>query len=149
MEMDGIGLELVYGQQTGNAGQVNGSNYNDLEESAYSAKITYGNFAVDYRKNEADNSGLIKNGQDGNDEGTSVCAQYTMGNMAAATCQVETSYTDTSNLSNSSQTRTYSANYALGGGVTIGAVYFDVEQTANSLTRTDVDGVMTKLSVGF
>ena len=38
----------------------------------------------------------------------------------------------------------------LGGGVTIGAVYFDVEQTANSLTRTDVDGiVMTKLSVGF
>ena len=44
MEMDGIGLELVYGQQTGNAGQVAGNNYNDLEESAYSAKITYGNF---------------------------------------------------------------------------------------------------------
>ena len=149
MEMDGIGLELVYGQQTGNAGQVAGNNYNDLEESAYSAKITYGNFSMDYRKNEADNSGLIKNGQDGNDEGTSVCAQYTMGNMAAAACQVETSYTDTNNRSNSAETRTYSANYALGGGVTIGAVYFDVEQTANSLTRTDVDGVMTKLSVGF
>ena len=149
MEMDGIGLELVYGQQTGNAGQVAGNNYNDLEESAYSAKITYGNFSMDYRKNEADNSGLIKNGQDGNDEGTSICAQYTMGNMAAAACQVETSYTDTSNLSNNSETRTYSANYALGGGVTIGAVYFDIEQTANSLTRTDVDGVMTKLSVGF
>ena len=60
--------------------------------------------------------------------------------MAAAACQVETSYTDTNNLSNSSETRTYSANYALGGGVTIGVVYFDVEQTANSLTRTDVDG---------
>ena len=44
---------------------------------------------------------------------------------------------------------TYSANYALGGGVTLGAVYFDVEQTANSVTRTDVDGLMTKLSVGF
>jgi hypothetical protein len=149
MEMDGIGLELVYGQQTGNAGQVNGSNYNDLEESAYSAKLTYGNFAVDYRKNEADNSGLIKNGQDGNDEGTSVCGMYTMGNIRAAACQVETSYTDTSNLSNSSETRTYSADYNLGGGVTIGAVYFDIEQTANSLTRTDVDGIVTKLSVGF
>ena len=149
MEMDGIGLELVYGQQTGNAGQVAGNNYNDLEESAYSARLTYGNFSMDYRKNEADNSGLIKSGQDGNDEGTSICAQYTMGNMAAAACQVETSYTDTSNLSNNSETRTYSANYALGGGVTIGAIYFDVEQTANSLTRTDVDGVMTKLSVGF
>ena len=81
MEMDGIGLELVYGQQTGNAGQVNGNNYNDLEESAYSAKITYGNFAVDYRKNEADNSGLIKNGQDGNDEGTSICGMYSFGTM--------------------------------------------------------------------
>jgi len=149
MEMDGIGLELVYGQQTGNAGQVAGNNYNDLEESAYSAKISYGNFSMDYRKNEADNSGLIKNGQDGNDEGTSICAQYTMGNMAAAACQVETSYVDTNNRSNSAETRTYSANYALGGGVTIGAVYFDVEQTANSLTRTDVDGLMTKLSVGF
>ena len=73
MEMDGIGLELVYGQQTGNAGQVAGNNYNDLEETAYSAKITYGNFAADYRKNEADNSGYLKNGQDGNDEGTSIC----------------------------------------------------------------------------
>ena len=74
---------------------------------------------------------------------------YTMGNIGVGACNVETSYTDTSNLSNNSETRTYSANYALGGGVTIGAVYFDVEQTANSLTRTDVDGVMTKLSVGF
>jgi hypothetical protein len=149
MEMDGIGLELVYGQQTGNAGRVGGSDYNDLEESAYSAKITYGNFSMDYRKNEADNSGLIKNGTDGNDEGTSICAQYTMGNIAAAACNVETSYTDTSNFSNNSKTRTYSANYALGGGVTIGAVYFDFEQVANSTTRTDVDGLMTKLSVGF
>ena len=46
------------------AGQVAGSNYNDLDESAYSEKITYGNFAaVDYRKNEADNSGHNKNGK--------------------------------------------------------------------------------------
>ncbi len=57
MEMDGIGLELVYGQQTGNAGQFGTNNYNDLEETAYSAKITYGNFAMDYRKNDSGNSG--------------------------------------------------------------------------------------------
>ena len=57
MEMDGIGLELVYGQQTGNAGRIAGTNYNDLDETSYSAKITYGNFAADYRKNEAGNSG--------------------------------------------------------------------------------------------
>lgn len=149
MEMDGVGLTLVYGQITGNAGQVAGTNYNDLEEAAYSAKITYQNFALDYRKNEADNSGQVKNGTAGNDEGTSVCAEYTMGNIRANACNVETSFTDASNLTNSSQTRTYAADYSLGGGVTLGLVYFDVEQTANSLTRTDVDGIVSKLSVGF
>ena len=132
MEMDGVGLELVYGQITGNSGNSGGSSYNDLDESAYSAKITYGNFAVDYRKNEADNSGRIKNGQDGNDEGTSICGTYTMGNIGLGVCNVETSFTDTSNRSNSSQTRTYSAEYQLGGGVKLGVTYFDVEQTANS-----------------
>jgi len=149
MEMDGIGLELVYGQQTGNAGEVDGSNYNDLEESTYSVKLTYGNFEADYRKNEADNSGLIKNGQNGNDEGTSICGVYSFASMRAGVCSVETSMTDTSNLSNSSELMTYSADYTLGGGVTLGVMYFDHEQTANSQIRTDVDGVMTMLSVGF
>ena len=149
MEMDGIGLTLVYGQQTGNAGQIAGTNYNDLDESAYSAKVTYGNFAVDYRKNEADNSGTVKSSNAGNDEGTSICGEYGMGNMRVAACNVETSFTTAANLSNSSTIRTYAADYALGGGVTIGAVYFDVEQVANSTTQTDVDGLMTKLSVGF
>ena len=149
MEMDGIGLTLVYGQQTGNAGQVAGENYNDLDETAYSAKVTYANFAIDYRKNEADNSGYVKNGQNGNDEGTSVCAEYGMGNVRVNACNVETSYTDTDNFTNTATTRTYAADYSLGGGVTIGASYFDIEQVANSTTRTDVEGVMTKLSIGF
>ena len=149
MEMDGIGLTLVYGQITGNSGQIAGSNYNDLEESAYSAKVTYGNFSADYRKNEADNSGRIKNGQDGNDEGTSICGQYDMANISVGVCNVETSFTDTNNLSNSSSTRTYSAEYQLGGGVKVGVTYFDVEEIANSTTRTDVDGIATRLAVGF
>ena len=149
MEMDGVGLQLVYGQNTGNAGQVAGNNYNDLEESAYSGKLTYGNFAVDYRKNEADNSGFIKNGNAGNDEGTSVCAEYSMGNARANICNVETSIINADNQTNETTTRTYAADYSLGGGVTIGAVYFDAEQTANSTTRTDADGIVTKLSIGF
>ena len=33
--------------------------------------------------------------------------------------------------------------------MTIGLVYFDVEETANNVTKTDVDGLMSKLSVGF
>jgi len=149
MEMDGIGLELVYGVQTGNAGEIAGNNYNDLDETSYSVKVTYANFAVDYRKNEAGNSGLIKNGTAGNDEGTSVCGEYGMGNMRVAACNMETSFIDSSNLSNSSTTRTYAADYSLGGGVTLGALYFDVEEVANSLTRTDVEGIMTMISVGF
>ena len=149
MDMDGIGLDLVYGQQTGNAGQVGGNNYNDLEENAYSVKVSYAGFSADYRKNEADNSGLIKNGQDGNDEGTSVCGQYDMGNLSVGACSVETSFTDTNNRSNSSELMTYSAEYQLGGGVKVGATYFDFEQTANSQIRTDMDGITARLAVGF
>ncbi|MDA9708263.1 porin [Alphaproteobacteria bacterium] len=149
MEMDGVGLELVYGQQTGNAGRIGVNDYNDLEESAYSVKITYGGFEADYRKNEADNSGYVKNGQAGNDEGTSICGVYSFAPFRAGVCSVETSFTDSSNLSNSSSLMTYSADYSLGGGVTLGLMYFDHEQTANSQKRTDVDGVMSILSVGF
>ena len=69
--------------------------------------------------------------------------------MKVGACNVETSFTDTSNFPNSSTTRTYTADYSLGGGVSIGAAYFDVEQVANGVTDTDVEGVMTKLSVGF
>ena len=56
---------------------------------------------------------------------------------------------DTSNLSNSSELMTYSADYSLGGGVTVGLLYFDHEQTANSQIRTDADGIMSMISVGF
>ena len=149
MEIDGIGLELVYGVQTGNAGQVTGSNYNDLDETAYSAKITYAGVEIDYRKNEAGNSGYIKNGTIGNDEGSTVCAVYGAGNFRVGACNAETSFTDTSNFTNSTTKRTYSADYSLGGGMTLGAVYFDYEQVANSTTRTDVEGLMTMISVGF
>ena len=149
MEMDGVGLQLVYGQQNGNAGRIGTVDYNDLEETAYSVKITYAGFEADYRKNEADNSGTAKNGNAGNNEGTSVCAAYGMGNLRVGACNVETSLTDTSNFSNSGETRTYSAQYELGGGVNVGVIFFDREEVANGVTRTDVDGVATRLAVGF
>ena len=37
----------------------------------------------------------------------------------------------------------------LGGGVTVGLLYFDVEQTANSQIRTDADGIMSMISDRF
>ena len=74
---------------------------------------------------------------------------YSFANIGLGACQVDTNFTDISNFDNNSKTRTYSADYNLGGGVKIGAVYFDVEQTANNVTITDADGVMTMLAVGF
>jgi hypothetical protein len=149
-EMDGIKLEVTYGMQQGNAGRQGALvDYSDYEESAYSARIDYANFAMDYRKNEQGDSGQIKNNSAGNDEGTSICAQYIMANIGLGACQLETNFTDTSNFSNSSKTRTYSAEYNLGGGMKLGVVYFDAEQTANGATVTDADGIVSKLSVGF
>tara|TARA_A100001011_G_scaffold116357_1_gene122857 strand:- start:17365 stop:18513 length:1149 start_codon:yes stop_codon:yes gene_type:complete len=149
MEMDGIGLEIVYGMTSGNAGQIAGNNYNDLDETAYSAKLTYGSFAADYRKNDSGNSGYVKGGQAGNNEGTSICGEYSFGNARAMACQMETSFTDANNRENTSDTMTYAADYALGGGVTVGLLYFDVEETANDQIQTDADGIMTMLSIGF
>jgi hypothetical protein len=148
-EMDGIGFSAAYGMISGNAGQVAGTNYNDLEETVYSATISYANFSADIRKNEKDNSGQVKNNQAGNDEGTSICAMYSMANIGVGACQVDTSFTDLNNLNNSSKTRTYSADYNLGGGMKVGIVYFDIEQTANNVTDLDVDGIVSKISVGF
>ena len=111
--------------------------------------ISYGNFKADYRKNDSGNSGYEKGVNTGNVEGTSMCGMYTMGNVGVAACQVNTSQNDSNNFTNDATTRTYSADYQLGGGVTLGVVYFDVEQTANSTDRTDVTGLATKLSIGF
>jgi len=149
LDIDGIGVELVYGQQMGNAGRITTVDYNDLDETAYSALVTYGNFAIDYRKNDQGNSGRPKNDGSGNDEGTSICATYTMGNLGLGACSLESSFTTSSNTTNTGETTTFAAQYSLGGGMSIGATYFDVEQVENSVVATDADGIMTMLSVGF
>jgi len=149
LDMDGVGVELVYGMTSGNAGIIAGNNYNDLDETAYSVLLTYAGFAIDYRKNDSGNSGYIKNGNAGNNEGTTTCGQYSFGNARAMACLMETKFTDSDNFSNSSETLTYAADYSLGGGVTLGLLYFDVEETANSQVRTDADGLMSMISVGF
>jgi hypothetical protein len=148
-EIDGVGIDLAYGMLTGNSGQVAAVNYNDLDETVYSVAISYAGLTVDYRKNEAGNSGTAKNGNAGNNQGSSYCGVYRFDKFGIGACNVETSMTDANNLDNNSKTRTYAADYSLGGGVTVGAVYFTVEQSANNTIMTDVDGVMTMMSIGF
>jgi len=149
VEIDGVGLELVYGQQTGNAGRDFGTDFNDLDETAYSVLLTYGNFAVDYRKNDAGDSGRPKNDGSGNDEGTSICATYTMGNLGLGACSLDSTFTTSTNTNNTNKMTTMSAQYELGGGVSLAATYFDHEQDENSVVETDADGIVTRLAIGF
>jgi len=149
IDIDGIGVELVYGQQIGNAGRIGNTSYNDLDETAYSVLVTYGNFSADYRKNEAGNAGRPQNDGSGGDEGTSVCATYTMGNLGVGACQLESTFTTATNTNNTSDLTTISAEYQLGGGVSIAATYFDADQEENSVKVTEADGIAARLAVGF
>jgi hypothetical protein len=149
MEMDGVGVELVYGQLTGNAGRDVTTDYNDLSETAYSVLLTYGNFAADYRKNDAGDSGRPKNDGSGNNEGTSICGTYTMGNLGLGACSIDSTFTNSSNQTNENKMITYNAEYQLGGGMSFSATYFDHEQTENSVVETDADGILTRLAIGF
>jgi len=149
MEMDGVGLELVYGQLTGNAGRDVTTDYNDLDETAYSVLLTYGNFAADYRKNDAGDSGRPKNDGSGNNEGTSICGTYTMGNIGVGVCSIDSTFTTATNTTNENKMMTYNAEYQLGGGMSFSATYFDHEQTENSVEETDAEGILTRLAIGF
>jgi len=149
MDIDGIGLQLVYGVQTGNAGRAVTTDYNDLDETAYSVLITYGNFAADYRKNDAGNSGRQKNDGSGNDEGTSICGTYTMGNLGLGVCSLDSTFTTATNTTNEDKFITYNAQYELGGGMNVAVTYFDREQTENNVVDTDAEGIMTRLAIGF
>ena len=149
IDYKGIGVELVYGQQTGNAGIIGTNQYNDLEENSYSIKFNYGNLSIDYRKNEADNSGQIKNNSAGNDEGISICGIYTLIMTRIGFCNVNTNFTDINNLTNSSKLISNSIDYALSDNLKIGLLYFKHEQTANGAIRTDAKGVMSSLTIDF
>ena len=72
-----------------------------------------------------------------------------MGNLGIGACDLESSFTDSSNLTNTASTTTLSAQYDLGGGVSVAATYFDVEQESNSVVDTDADGIAARLAVGF
>ena len=144
-----IAIELVYGQQTGNAGIIGTNQYNDLKENSYSVKFNYGNLAVDYRKNEAGNSGQIKNSSAGNDKGISICGIYTLIMTRIGFCNVNTSFTERNNLTNSFRLISNSIDYALSDNLRIGLLYFKNEQIANGKNITEAKGVMSSVTIEF
>tara|TARA_B100001121_G_C18629165_1_gene593418 strand:+ start:482 stop:1123 length:642 start_codon:yes stop_codon:yes gene_type:complete len=149
IDYKGIGIELVYGQQTGNSGIIGINQYSDLKENSYSVRVNYGNLAVDYRKNEAGNSGQIKNSIAGNDEGISICTIYTLTITRIGLCKVNTSFTDINNFTNSSRLISNSIDYALSDNLRIGLVYFKNEQIANDANITEAKGIMSSITIEF
>ena len=109
---------------TFNSGIIGTNQYNDLKENSYSVRVNYGNLAVDYRKNETGNSGQIKNSSAGNDEGISMCGIYTFTMTGIGFCNVNSSFIDTNNLTNSSRLISNSIDYDFSDNLRIGLLYF-------------------------
>ena len=72
-----------------------------------------------------------------------------MGNLGLGACSLDSTFTTSSNTTNTAETTTFSAQYDLGGGISVAATYFDVEQEQNSVVDTDVDGIAARLAIGF
>ena len=72
-----------------------------------------------------------------------------MGNLGIGYCNVDTTFTTSSNTTNENKMITYNAEYQLGGGVSFSATYFDHEQTENNVVDTDAEGIVTRLAIGF
>jgi len=148
-EFDGVGVTATYGNITGNAGRLGDVDYNDANSNTVSLQLRYAGLSVDHRWHDASDSGLAKNGGAGGNQSNSTCGKYVSGAFSVGACRVEADYDPTVTTTNSSETNTLSAGYNLGGGVNSGVVFFNVDQTAATTTRTDVSGIMGILSVGF
>ena len=70
--------------------------------------------------------------------------------MTAGICGVETEFKETGvTAKNDSKTMVYGLGYNLGGGVSLEAAYFSIEQSQGATKDTDADGVISKISFGF
>lgn len=148
-EFEGVGVTATYGYGSGNAGTQGTSAYNDLSENTYSASISYGGFAADYRSGDRGDSGRVKNDGSGGQEYTSFCAMYSAGSFAVGFCEEDSDFTTASSGDNNQSSTTISLGYSLGGGASIEFAMIDFEQTANSVAQTEADIALTKLSFGF
>jgi hypothetical protein len=150
-EMEGIGLGLTYGYQTGTAGVLSGTEYNDLEGTIYSAQVKVAGLTAIYRHVDLGDSGQIKTNVDDGDETSDVFAvRYDVGNFSIGYANVETEKGVTSQTANNSDSfNGLGLGYNLGGGVNIEAAYMSVEQMSGTTTETDIDIILTKLSFGF
>ena len=150
-EVDGVGIGITYGYQTGTSHIITGTQYNDLEGTIWSGQLTYGGLTAIYRHVDLGDSGQITANTDDGDETADVMAvRYDMGNFSIGYASVETEKGVTSQTANNEDSFSgLGVGYNLGGGVNIEAAYMSVEQMSGTTTETDIDILLTKLSFGF
>jgi len=147
--VDSMNIAFTYGYGMGNAGSQGASEYEDLNESTYSLALSYGGVSADYRTGDRGSAGRIKDDGSGGQKYTSYCAKYSITNISVGYCEEDSDFTTSSNTTNNQSTRTIAAGYDIGGGANIEVAYFNFEQSADAVVRTDADGMLTKLSFGF
>ena len=150
-EVDGVGVGITYGYQTGTSHIITGTEYNDLEGTIWSGQLTYGGLTAIYRHVDLGDSGQITaNTDDGDETGDVLAVRYDMGNFSIGYASVETEKGVTSQTANNEDSFSgIGVGYNLGGGVNIEAAYMSVEQMSGTTTETDIDILLTKLSFGF
>ena len=113
--------------------------------------IRYDNFTLQYKHASHGDSGQLKSTtDDGDNEGTTLCGVYALGNISAGVCSVETQFKESGvSVTNESSTMVYGLGYNLGGGVMIEAAYASIEQSQGATLDTNADVVITKISLGF
>jgi hypothetical protein len=152
-DFEGVGVSLTYGYVGGNTKIVDATEYNDLENHIYSAKLTVAGATVIYRNNNYGDSGLSKAVEnDGDGEGSVWAARYDMGNISLGFAHTETSVVGADGESAStSEIDVFSAGYNLGGGVLIEVAHGTKEEVdgVDNLKDTEADVTLAKLSFGF
>ncbi len=147
----GVTLGATYGIIGGNTNIIAGAEYNDLEADIYTINIGYQGLTLQAKVvNHGDSGQLKSTTDDGDNEGTTLCGVYALGNISAGVCSVETQFKESGvSVTNESSTMVYGLGYNLGGGVMIEAAYASIEESQGNTTDTDADLVISKISFGF
>ena len=150
---EGVDVSLTYGYVGGNTKIVNATEYNDLENHVYSAKLAMAGATLIYRNNNYGDSGLSKAVEnDGDGEGSVWAVRYDMGNISLGYAHTESSVVAADGESASTAERdVFGVGYNLGGGVLIEVAHGTKEEVdgVDNLKDTEADVTLAKLSFGF
>jgi len=148
-DFEGVGITATYGYIGGNAGTIAGVGYNDLQSDTISVVVSMGGLSVDHRWTDQSDSGRVTNDGSGGNNQNSSCGKYVTGPLSLGACIVQTNFDSSLTATNDREISSMSVGYNLGGGVTVSAAYFSVEETVDTTVQTDASGLVGKVQIGF